>query len=166
MRFEGTNGAHRLVYDHAVILAKALGVRSEDMPGMRTRETKDPIGSAVSTLATTAMSGPMLTFEGKAGERFGGDHERVGTTPHFSVKVGDSSLAEVFPKGALLTFVADSQPQLHDVVLLRHRKTKQLAMRRLTKTQLAPLVSWQPAYPSPSSDWQPVARLQVVLPRP
>jgi hypothetical protein len=166
VRFEGTNGNHRLVYDHVVMLAKVLGVRADDLPGLRSRETKDAIATAINALATTLMSGPMLVFEGKSGERYGGDHERVGTTPHFSVRIGDSSLGEVFPKGALLGFVADLAPKTGDVALLRHRKTKQLSLRRVTPNVFAGLASWQPGFPSPSPDWTPVARLQVVLPRP
>lgn len=166
LRFEGTNGNHRLVYDHVVLLAKVLGVRADDLPGLRSRETKDPIASAINNLTTTVMSGPMLVFEGKSGERYGGDHERVGTTPHFSVRIGDSSLAEVFPKGALLTFVADLAPKTGDIALLRHRKTKQLSLRRITATAFVGLASWQPGFVVPSPDWTPVARLQVLLPRP
>jgi hypothetical protein len=166
MRFEGTSGNHRLVYDHVVLLAKVLGVRAEDMPGLRPRETKDVIAAAINALATTVLAGPMLVFEGKSGERYGGDHERVGTTPHFSVRISDSSLADVFPKGALLTFVADLQPRAGDIALLRHRKTKQLSLRRVTPSAFVGLSSWQPGFPAPSPDWTPVARLQVLLPRP
>ena len=166
VRFEGTNGNHRLVYDHVVLLAKVLGVRPEDMPGMRTRESRDPVAGAIAQLTTALLAGPMLTFEGKSGERFGGDHERVGTTSHFSVKLADSTLADVWPKGALLTFVADLSPKSGDVAMLRHRKTKQLAMRRVLPMLLAPICVWQVAFPMPSPDWQPIARLQVVLPRP
>jgi transcriptional regulator with XRE-family HTH domain len=166
VRFEGTNGNHRLVYDHVVLIAKVLGVRAEDLPGLRARETKDAIASSINALTTTILSGPMLVFEGKSGERYGGDHERVGTTPHFSVRIGDSSLGEVFPKGALLTFVADLQPKNGDIALLRHRKTKQLSLRRVTPSSFVGLASWQPGFVAPSPDWTPVARLQVVLPRP
>jgi transcriptional regulator with XRE-family HTH domain len=166
MRFEGTSGNHRLVYDHVVLLAKVLGVRADELPGLRGRETKDAIAAAIGSLSTTVMAGPMLVFEGKSGERYGGDHERVGTTPHFSVRIGDSSLGEVFPKGALLTFVADLQPRHGDIALLRHRKTKQLSLRRVMPTLFVGLASWQPGFAAPSPDWTPVARLQVVLPRP
>jgi transcriptional regulator with XRE-family HTH domain len=166
LRFEGTNGQHRLVYDHVVLLARVLGVRPQDMPGLRARETKDATASALSSLATALMAGPMITFEGKAGERYGGDLERLGTTPHVGVRIGDGALAELFPRGALLAFVADVSPAPGDVVLLRHRRTRQLAMRRVSASLFAPLASWQPAYPSPSPDWHPVARLQIVLPRP
>jgi transcriptional regulator with XRE-family HTH domain len=166
IRFEGTNGNHRLVYDHVVLIAKVLGVRPEDMPGMRVREARDPIAGSISNLTTAVLAGPLLTFEGKSGERFGGDHERVGTTPHFSVKLTDSTLADVWPKGTVLTFVADLQPKAGDIAMLRHRKTKQLAMRRVMPMLLAPICVWQVAFPMPSPDWQPIARLQVVLPRP
>ena len=164
-RFEGTNGQHRLVYDHAVLLARVLGISPRDMPGLRSgKEPRDAVGSALGSLSTTLCAGPMLTFEGKSGERFGGDLERVGTTPHFGVKLGDASLGDAWPKGALLGFLMDASPSPGDVVLMRHRKTKQLALRRATGQAWAPLAAWQPSFPV-GGDWLPVARLQVVVPR-
>jgi transcriptional regulator with XRE-family HTH domain len=164
-RFEGTNGQHRLVYDHAVLLARVLGISPKDMPGLRTvKESRDAVGAALGSLQTTLCSGPMLTFEGKAGERFGGDLERVGTTPHFGIKIGDSSLGDNWPRGTLLGFVMTATPTAGDVVLVRHKRTKQLALRRTSGTAWAPLASWQPPFPV-GGDWVPVARLQVVLPR-
>jgi transcriptional regulator with XRE-family HTH domain len=164
-RFEGTNGQHRLVYDYAVLVARVLGIAAKDLPGLRSaKEARDAVGAAMGALATSLCSGPLLTFEGKAGERFGGDLERVGTTPHFGVKLGDSSLGEAWPKGALLGFLMEATPVAGDVVLVRHKKTKQLAMRRATGQAWAPLAAWQPSFPV-GGDWVPVARLQVVLPR-
>lgn len=164
-RFEGTNGQHRLVYDHAVLIARVLGIAPKDMPGLRSaKDARDAVGAALGTLTTTLTSGPLLTFEGKSGERFGGDLERVGTTPFFGVKLGDSSLGEVWPKGALLGFLMDASPSHGDVVLLRHKKTKQLALRRASGSSWAPVAAWQPAF-AVGGDWLPVARLQVVVPR-
>lgn len=165
LRFEGTNGQHRLNYDHAVLLARVLGIRPTEMPGLRsTKEAKDPVGAALGALSTALASGPLLTFEGKAGERFGGDLERVGTTPHFALKLGDSSLGDGWPKGALLAFIVDAAPQPGDVVLVRSKRQKTLALRRATGSAFAPLAPWQPSYPA-GGDWVPVARLQAVLPR-
>ena len=164
-RFEGTNGQHRLVYDHAVLLARVLGIAPKDMPGLRTvKEARDAVGAALGSLQTTLCSGPLLTFEGKSGERFGGDLERVGTTPHFAVRIGDASLGDAWPRGALLGFLVNTAPSPGDVVLVRHKRTKQLALRRATGQAWAPLASWQPAFPV-GGDWLPLARLQVMLPR-
>jgi hypothetical protein len=49
-------------------------------------------------------------------------------------------------------------------VLVRNKKSKQMALRRATGQAWAPLVAWQPSYPV-GGDWMPIARLQVVLPR-
>jgi transcriptional regulator with XRE-family HTH domain len=164
-RFEGTNGQHRLVYDHAVLLARVLGVAPKDMPGLRSaKESRDAVGAALGSLQTTLCTGPLLTFEGKSGERFGGDLERVGTTPHFGVRIGDASLGDAWPRGALLGFLMDATPSPGDVVLVRHKRTKQIALRRATGQAWAPLASWQPAFPV-GGDWLPLARLQVVLAR-
>jgi transcriptional regulator with XRE-family HTH domain len=166
VRFEATNGQHRLVYDHVVLLAKVLGIRPADMPGLRSsREAKDAAGAALGSLQTALLSGPMLTFEGKSGERFGGDLERVGTTAHFGVRLGDNTLGEGWPKGALLGFVLDVQPAPGDVVLVRNKRVKQLALRRASATAWQPVAPWQPAYPI-SGDWSAMARLHVILPRP
>lgn len=164
-RFEATNGQHRLVYDYAVLVARALGIAPKDLPGLRSsKESRDAVGAALGTLSTTLCSGPLLTFEGKSGERFGGDLERVGTTPYFAVKIGDASLGEAWPRGGLLGFVMDATPSAGEVVLVRHKKTKQLAMRRATAKAWAPLAAWQPPFPI-GGEWAPLARLQVVLPR-
>ncbi|MGZ3426309.1 MAG: hypothetical protein ACXVCV_06650, partial [Polyangia bacterium] len=148
-----------------VLVARVLGVSPKDMPGLRSsKEARDAVGAALGSLSTTLCTGPLLTFEGTAGERFGGDLERVGTTPHFGVKLGDASLGDSWPKGALLGFLMDASPSAGDVVLVRHKKTKQLALRRATGQAWAPLASWQPSFPV-GGDWSPVARLQVLLPR-
>lgn len=165
LRFEGTNGQHRLVYDHAVLIARVLGIAPKDLPGLRaSKEAKDAVGAALGALATALASGPLLTFEGKAGERFGGDLERIGTTPHFAVKLGDATLGDGWPKGALVAFVMDASPQVGDVIVLRHKRTKQLALRRVAPSAWAPVAPWQPSYPT-QGDWVPVARLQAILPR-
>lgn len=165
MRFEGTNGGHRLIYDHAVLLARVLGVRPHDMPGLRSaKDAKDAVGGSLGALTTALVSGPLLTFEGKSGERFGGDLERVGTTPHLAVKLGDASLGEGWPKGALLGFVVDAAPKPGDVVLVRNKRGKSLALRRASGSAWAPVAPWQPSYPA-GGDWIAVARLQVILPR-
>jgi hypothetical protein len=165
-RFEGTGGNHRLYYDHVVVLARVLGVRPQDLPGLRPRETKDAQAMALHALGTALSAGAMLVFEGKSGERFGGDLERLGTVPDFGLRIGDGSLAEHWPRGALLAFVTDTQPKKGDVVILRHKKTRQLLLRRLTPSSWAGLAEWQPSYPAPSAEWLPIARLAAVLPRP
>jgi hypothetical protein len=165
MRFEGTNGQHRLVYDHAVLVARVLGIRPQDMPGLRSsKDPKDAVGAALGSLMTSLVSGPTLTFEGKTGERFGGDLERLGTTPHFAIKLGDASLGEHWPKNTLMAFIMDASPQVGDVVLVRNRRGKQLGLRRATGQAWVPLAPWQPSYPT-GGDWVPVARLQAILPR-
>ncbi len=164
-RFEGTNGGHRLVYDHVVLLARVLGIRPDEMPGLRSgRKPKSAAGAALGSLETALLAGPVLTFEGKSGERFGGDLERLGTTPHFAIRLGDGSLGEGWPKGGLLGLLMDASPSPGDVVLLRHKKTRQLALRRTATPAWAPLAPWQPAYPQ-GGDWVAMARLQVLLPR-
>jgi transcriptional regulator with XRE-family HTH domain len=165
MRFEATNGHHRLVYDHVVLLARVLGVRPQDLPGLRSAKlAKDAVGAALGSLTAALAAGPLLTFEGKTGERFGGDLERLGTTPHFAIKVGDSSLGESWPKGSMLALIVDTAPKPGDVILVRHKRTKQLGLRRATGQAWAPLAAWQPSYPA-GGDWTPVARVQAILPR-
>jgi hypothetical protein len=165
VRFEGTNGNHRLVYDHVVLVARVLGVRPQDMPGLRGgHRTRDAVGTGLGALQTALLAGPLLTFDGKSGERFAGDLDRVGTTPHFAVRLGDGSLGEGWPEGALLGFVMDAAPQPGDVVVLRNKRVKQLALRRATAAAWAPLASWQPSH-AHGGDWAATARLQVLLPR-
>ncbi len=165
MRFEGTGGNHRLIYDHAVVIARVLGVRPQDMPGLRMRDAKDEVAPALDELERALLAGPQLVFEGKSGERFGGDLERVATTPAFAVRVGDGSLGDAWPRGTVLGFVADDKPQIGDVVLLRHRKSRLLALRRFAPPSYTGLVAWQPAYVCSGGEWIAVGRLRAILPR-
>ncbi len=166
-RFEATSGQHRLVYDHAVVLARALGLKASELPGLRGREPKDDLRAHIDELHRALCAGPLITFEGKEGERFGGDVDRVVTTPAFTIKLGDASLGEGWPAGALLGFGWRVSPRRDDVVLLRHRKSKLLALRRMTPPRFVGLASWQPAYPATTgAEWLAMGRLQVILPRP
>ena len=164
-RFEGTNGQHRLLYDHVVVVARVLGIKPHEMPGLRHKDPKDEVQPQVDDLQRVMLAGPILLFEGRAGERFGGDVDRVVTTPSFTLKIADTSLGEAWPKGSLLGFVADSSPKAGDVVLIRHRKSRLLALRRLSPPAYAPIAAWMPAYHVSNGEWLAVGRLQVVLPR-
>jgi hypothetical protein len=164
-RFEGTNGAHRLLYDHAVVVMRVLGLKPTDLPGMRVKDGREDVRGSADELQRSMVAGPMLTFEGQSGERYGGDIDRVLTTPAFTVKIGDDSLAPTYPRGALLLLRTDGTPGPTDVALLRHKRSKTLALRRLQAAQWLGLAVWQPPYPK-APEWVPVARVQVVLPRP
>jgi transcriptional regulator with XRE-family HTH domain len=161
--YEAAGGPDRLLYDHAVILARVLGVRPQEMPGLRPRESKDDVGGLIGELARAVMQGPLITFEGRNGERFGGDLDRLQTAPAFALQIGDSSLGDAWPKGSLLSFIAE-QPMPGDVTLLRHRRSKLLALRRLTPPTYNGLMPWQPAYVA-AGEWMAVGRVQMVLPR-
>jgi hypothetical protein len=162
-RFEATGGNHRLVYDHAVVLARALGLKAQELPGLRlVKEDKDPVLAAYDALVAAYTQGLVITFEGKSGERYGGDISRLGTTPQFALKIGDASLGSEWPKGALLGFITED-PRNNDVALIRQKRGKQVALRRLVEKSWAPLSRWQPPYSI--ADWVAFARLQVVLPR-
>jgi len=161
--YEMAGGPDRLLYDHAVILARVLGVRPQEMPGLRPRESKDDVSGIVGELARAVLQGPLITFEGRNGERFGGDVDRLSTAPAFALQIGDNSLGDAWPKGSLLSFIAE-QPMPGDVTLLRHRRSKLLALRRLTPPTFNGLMPWQPAYVA-AGEWMAVGRVQMVLPR-
>jgi hypothetical protein len=161
--YEAVGGPDRLLYDHVVILARVLGVRPQEMPGLRPRESKDDVPALITELSRAVVQGPLITFEGRNGERFGGDLDRLTTAPAFSVQIADSSLGDAWPKGSLLSFVAE-QPMPGDVTLLRHRRSKLLALRRLTPPTYNGLMPWQPAYVA-AGEWMAVGRVQLVLPR-
>ncbi len=161
--YEAASGPDRLLYDHAVILARVLGVRPQEMPGLRPRETNDNVAALVAEVARAVMQVPIITFEGRNGERFGGDVDRLATAPVFAIQIADNTLGDAWPKGALLSFVAE-QPAPGDVTLLRHRRSKLLALRRLTPPTYNGLQPWQPAYVA-AGEWLAIGRLQLVLPR-
>jgi hypothetical protein len=161
--YEMAGGPDRMLYDHAVILARVLGVPPNEMPGLRPREAKDDVPALVGELARSVLQGPLITFDGKNGERYAGDLDRLATAPAFALQIGDNSLGDAWPKGSLLSFIAE-QPMPGDVTLLRHRRSKLLALRRLTPPTFNGLMPWQPAYVA-GGEWMAVGRVQMVLPR-
>lgn len=168
-RMDRIDADYRLTYDHAVVLARVLGIGPQEMPGLRARPTKDGPAERIEQIQSWLLSGPVITFEGSSGERFGGDVERVTVTPSFAVKLGDGSLGDAWGPGMVLGFVAcgnDVQPRAGDVVLLRHRRSKTLALRRLMPPAFVGLAPWQPSYVASSGEWLAVGRLGVILPRP
>jgi len=168
-RMDRIDADYRLTYDHAVVLARVLGIGPQEMPGLRARPTKDGPAERLDQIQSWLLSGPVLIFEGASGERFGGDVERVTVTPSFAVKLGDASLGDAWGPGMVLGFVAcggDVQPRAGDVVLLRHRRSKTLALRRLMPPAFVGLAPWQPSYVASSGEWLAVGRMGVILPRP
>lgn len=165
-RFENTQGQHRLVYDHAIVLARILGLKPSDMPGLRGKEGPPDVATMAAQLERAILSGPLLVYEGTRGERFGGPLERAVIAPAFGVQLADATLGVEWPRSALLGFVIDPAPRPGEVVIIRHRRTKQLALRRLQPPTYVGLAPWQPAHPaSTGSEWTPLARLHVILPR-
>ena len=162
-KYERGSDDVRVTFDHAVILGRVLGVRPQEMPGLRPREHKGDLPTAVDELRTVLAAAPTLLFEGRGGERLQGDLDRIGTTPAFSVQIGDNTLGESYGKGTLLAFVADADASPGDVLLLRHRRSKLLALRRLTPPTYNGLAAWQPAYVV-ADDWVAIGRLVVTLP--
>lgn len=162
-KYERGGDDTRVTFDHAVILGRVLGVRPQDMPGLRPREQKGDLPSAVDELRTVLAAAPTLLFEGRGGERLQGDLDRIGTTPAFGIQIGDNTLGEPFAKGTILGFVADVEASPGDVLLLRHRRSKLLALRRLTPPTYNGLAAWQPAYVV-ADDWVAIGRLVVTLP--
>jgi transcriptional regulator with XRE-family HTH domain len=167
MRFEATQGGHRLIYDHAIVIAKVLGVPPAEMPGLRPMQGKEETTAArLTALEQALVSGPLLVFEGANGERYGGDIERVIVTPGFALRIGDASLGDTFPRGAVLGFSTGAVTRDGDVVLLRNKKNKQLALRRLSGVAYSGIASWQQSFLIDSGEWIVAGRLQVLIPAP
>ncbi|HEY7957935.1 MAG TPA: helix-turn-helix transcriptional regulator [Polyangia bacterium] len=165
VRFEGTAGQHRLVYDHAVVIARVLGLKAADLPGLRPSKERGEIERHLGEVSRALLAGPLCTMTGGAdGERYGGDLERIAAAPSFAVRLEDSSLGEGWPKGALLGFTNEGEPGRGEVVLLRHRSSRLLALRRLKPPNAVGLAAWQPSYVV-GGEWLVVGRLQVILPR-
>ena len=94
-------------------------------------------------------------------------HLTFDPTVHYKVIASGVPASPGAAQGAVVFTAADAvaaAEQGREVVLVRHKRTKQLALRRATGQAWAPLASWQPAFPV-GGDWLPLARLQVVLPR-
>ena len=168
---EAGEAGYRMFYDHAVVLARALGVPSTEMPGLRQKsgDKEDP-ATAIDEMSRRLRKGLVVVFEGKHGERYGGEVDRVAVTPMFTVCIGDASLGDAFPVGTLMAFLNDPHPHQGDVVLLRHRRSKLLALRRLHQNAWAGLQPWQPSYVAGpvgegADEWLPLGRMVLMVPR-
>ncbi len=168
---EAGDPSYRMFYDHAVVLARALGVPSTEMPGLRqkTGDKEDP-ATVIDDMARRLRKGLVVEFEGKGGERYGGEVDRVAVTPMFTVCIGDGSLGDAFPVGTLMAFLNDPHPHQGDIVLLRHRRSKLLALRRLHQNAWAGIQPWQPSYVAGpvgagADEWLPLGRMVLMVPR-
>jgi|GEM_PF-3444151 len=168
---EAGEPGYRMYYDHAVVLARALGVPSAEMPGLRqkTGDKEDP-ATMIDDMARRLRKGLVVVFEGKSGERYGGEVDRVAVTPMFTVCIGDASLGDAFPVGTLMAFLNDPHPLQGDIVLLRHRRSKLLALRRLHQNAWAGIQPWQPSYVAGpvgagADEWLPLGRMVLMVPR-
>jgi transcriptional regulator with XRE-family HTH domain len=152
-----------ITYDQMVVLSRVLGVGVEQLPGLRKRETRSHLGELVGELERILLAAPLLRFEGKSGERYGGDVERAAASKAFTVRVEDESLEPALARGALLGFMSGSKPQPGAILLLRHRRSALLAMRRNVPPSYTGLVPWQPGYVV-GGEWHLVGSLEVILP--
>ncbi len=152
-----------ITYDQAVVLARVLGVAPEELPGLRRRDERAHLGLTLSELERTLHAAPLLRFEGAHGERYGGDVERVAASKAFAVRVEDESLTPALPRGAMLGFMAGVRPRPGATLLLRHRRSALLAMRRHAPPAYVGLATWQPSYVI-GGEWHVIGSLEVILP--
>jgi len=152
-----------ITYDQMVVLSRVLGVGVDQLPGLRRRETRSHLGVVLAELERSMLGAPLLRFEGRHGERYGGDVERAASSKSFTVRVEDESLEPAVMRGALLGFMSGVRPRPGGVLLLRHRRSALLALRRHEPPSYVGLVPWQPGYVV-GGEWHLVGSLEVVLP--
>ena len=163
IRYEDETTPASISYDQVVVLARVLGLSTDELPGLRPREERFPLGLTLAELERGLLGAPLLRFEGTNGERYGGDVERAAASRAFTVRVEDSSLEPALYRGALLGFMNATRVRPGAVVLLRHRRSSLMAMRRLEPTLYRGVLPWQPSYPI-GGEWQVAGSLEVTLP--
>ena len=162
-RYEDDAVATSITYDQVVVLARVLGVSADELPGLRPREERFPLGLTLAELERSLLGAPLLRFEGASGERYGGDVERAAASKAFTLRVDDDSLAPAMIRGSLLGFMSGTRVRPGSVVLLRHRRSSLMAMRRIDLTLYRGILPWQPSYPV-GGEWQVAGSLEVTLP--
>ena len=155
--------ARSISYDQVVVLARVLGIGTDQLPGLRPREARPHLAVVLADLEGALLAAPLLRFEGQHGERYGGDVERAISSKTFTVRIEDEALDPVMVRGSLLGFMSGVQPRAGGILLLRHRRSALLAMRRYEPPSYGGLVPWQPAYVI-GGEWHVVGSLEVVLP--
>ena len=163
LRYEDAGNSASITYDQVVVLARVLGLSADELPGLRPREERFPLGLTLAALERSLLQAPLLRFEGATGERYGGDLERVAASKAFTVRIDDDSLQPALHRGTLLGFMNEKEVRPGAVVLLRHRRSSLLAMRRLEPTLYRGLMPWQPSY-ALGGEWQVAGSLEVTLP--
>ena len=158
-----TRPGQTITFDQAVVLARVLGVPADELPGLRRREAPTHLGRVLAELERTMLSAPLLRFEGQHGERYGGDVERAASGKAFTVRIEDGTLDPALPRGSLLGFLTGTEPRRGGVVLLRHRRSALLAMRRNEPPSYLGVSPWQPSYVV-GGEWHHLGCLEVVLP--
>jgi transcriptional regulator with XRE-family HTH domain len=161
--FERERPNTAITFDQVVVLARVLGVGTDQLPGLRPRENRTHIGVVLAELERTMQTAPLLRFEGRGGERYGGDVERAASSKAFTVRIEDDSLEPVLWRGMQLGFMSGTRPRPGGVLLLRHRRSALLALRRNHPEGYVGLLPWQPSYVV-GGEWHVVGSLEVVLP--
>jgi transcriptional regulator with XRE-family HTH domain len=161
--FERERPGQAITYDQVVVLARVLGIGTEQLPGLRPRETRTHMGIVLAELERNMLSAPLLRFEGKNGERYGGDVERATSSKAFTVRIEDDSLEPILRRGMQLGFMSGTRTRAGHILLLRHRRSALLALRRNDKDSYVGLLPWQPSYVI-GGEWHVVGSLEVVLP--
>jgi transcriptional regulator with XRE-family HTH domain len=162
-QFEQPKVGQTITYDQVVVLARVLGIQVDQLPGLRPRENRPHLGVLLAELERTMLGAPMLRFEGKHGERFGGDVERAAGSKACTVRVEDDSLEPVLPRGSLLGFMSGTTQRPGHILLLRHRRSALLALRRNEPPNFAGLLAWQPSYVA-GGEWHVIGSMEVLLP--
>jgi transcriptional regulator with XRE-family HTH domain len=161
---ERSRPGYGLLYDHAVALARVLGIHPSELPGLRPRSQPERL--AFEDVRAWLLAMPRLRYEGQEGERIEGDVDRAGLGEAVCVQVMDQSLAGVYPRGSLLGFssVADRRVSDGVVVLLRGKRHRQLALRRAGTGLFEGVMPWQTPYVEATGEWFVVCQLTLVLP--
>ncbi len=160
---ENPRPGQTLSYEHAIVLARALGVSSDEMPGLRRRDQRAHLSVTLSDLERAMIASPLLRFEGKHGERYGGDVERAASSKAYTDRIEDDSLVPSFSRGSMLAFLSGTRPKVGSTLLLRHLRSSILALRRYEPPAYAGVASWQPGYVA-GGEWHVVGCLEAMLP--
>ena len=152
-------------YDHAMVLARVLGLSPTELPGFRS-SSESPVKGAIASAMTGLKETMRLVYHG-VGDRFEGPVDAVAGVTEFSVEIGDQHIPE-YPRGMLLAFMRDKSAPIAasfapGIVMAHHVGSRMMAMRRIQEDLLVGLAADIPSFHLDRKAWEIVGRLVMAF---
>lgn len=160
----GYEAGSKTPYDHAILLARLLGIRLDDLPGLRASSTT-PLLAAIEETRRRAGETMRFAYTCERGEKLLGATDTLTGLSEFIVEIDDSSIAG-YPRGTMLGFLRErgTPPRLDPgLVVAQHRRSRLTVLRLVRGDVLVGLAKHVPCYQFERDAWDILGHLVLVV---